>query len=213
MRSPFLLLMVFIAVTACDDSRSRAPISEADKRKYFGDTFIYQGAPFCCIYVGLETNETATFEQHFWRWADQHDIHKPKKHYTAYSGPPLATCKSDHVSVFAGSLPTSYIVSEHDTFANPITYEQISWQAGIWMHVYWPTNGSRITKGDRAFLAPFTGSVRMAPNDSNYPLESFKQLSDNLATTLRSAFPDRSVNVFLYDGDAKMNSPSGDPAH
>jgi hypothetical protein len=192
-------LMILLAVIGCD----RGPISEADRRKYYGDSFIYQGAPFCCIYVGLDTNETALFTTNFWRFADQHDIHKPKKHYRTYSGPPRVTCKSDHVSVFVFSTKTTNIVAWQERFGTPISREQVSWQDGIWLDAYWPTNASRITKDGHQVLAPFTGSVRMASNDTNYPLQDFKRLSEALTAALQSAFPDRVVRVISYDGDAK----------
>lgn len=192
-------LVVLFAVTGCD----RGPISAADKRKYFGDSFIYQGAPFYCIYVGLDTNETDLFATNFWRFADQHDIHKPKKHYAAYSGPPLATCKSDHVSVFVYSTETTNIVARSERFGATNTSERVDWQFGIWMDAYWPTNASRITEDGHEGLAPFTGAIKMASNDTNYPLQDFKQLSDGLTAALQLAFPDRHVRVFTYDGDAK----------
>jgi len=199
MRALIPALMLFLIVTGC----GRHPISDADKRKYYGDAFIYQGAPFCCIYVGLDTNETALFATNFWRFADQHDIHRPKRHYMAYSGPPLATCKSDHVSVFVYSTETTNIVARYEKFGTSISREQVDWVAGIWMDAYWPTNASRISKDGREVLAPFTGTVRMASNNTNYPLQDFKRLSETLTSTLQSAFPDRAVRVFSYDGDRK----------
>jgi hypothetical protein len=151
----------------------------------------------------LDTNETALFATNFWRFADQHGIHKPKKHYMVYSGPPLATCKSDHVSIFAYSTQTTDIVAQNERFGDLVSREQVSWQAGIWMDAYWPTNACRIAKGGQVVLAPFTGAVRMASNDTNYPLRDFKQLSEALRATLQAAFPDRAVRVFAYDGDTK----------
>jgi hypothetical protein len=200
MRALLPALMLLLVVTGCE---RRGPISESDRRKYYGDAFIYQGAPFCCIYVGLDTNETALFATNIWRFADQHGIHKPQKHYMAYSGPPLATCKSDHVSVFVYSTSTTNIVERHERFGSPISREQVQWQAGIWMDAYWPTNASRIMKDGHEILAPITGTVRMASNDTNYPLQDFKQLSEALTTAFQSAFPDRAVRVFSYDGDTK----------
>jgi hypothetical protein len=202
----FSALYLFILIQLLQPAmgrNNRHPISEQDRRRYYGDAFIYQGAPFCCIYVGLNTNETAVFASTFWRFADQHDIRKPKKHYRAYSGPPLATCKSDRVSVFVGSTPTTNIVSQQERFGDLLSREQPSWQAGIWMHAYCPTNASRIMKDGHEVLAPFTGTVRMASNDTNYPVQDFKRLSGALIAALQSAFPDRAVSVFSYDGDAK----------
>jgi hypothetical protein len=197
MRALIPVLIVLLVITGC----GRHYPTEAEKRKDFGDSFIYQGAPFRCIYVGLDTNEAAVFTTNFWRFASQHDIHKPRRHYTAYSGPPLATCKSDHVSVFEYVADTAYVVGRHDRFASPITQEHVSWQGGFWMDDYWPTNACRISKDGREILAPLSGVVKIAPNDTNYPLQDFKRLSEALTATLQSAFPDRAVRVYSYDGD------------
>jgi hypothetical protein len=193
--------MLVLAITGCERN---GPIPESDRRKYFGDSFIYQGAPFVCLYVGLDTNETALFTTNFWRFADLHNIHKPRKHYTEYSGPPLVTCKNEHVSVFAYPTLTKVIIARSGRrLDNTLLREQVSWQAGIWMDAYWPTNASRITKNGQEILAPFTGTVRMASNDTNYPIQEFKRLSEELAASLQAAFPDRAVRVFSYDGDVK----------
>jgi hypothetical protein len=189
-------LVLVLTIAGCE---RRGPVPESERRKFYGDAFIYQGAPFCCIYVGLDTNEGALFATSFWRFADQHDIHRPRKHYSVYSGPPLATCKSDHVSVFVRSTPTTNIIERSER----IPREQVSWQAGIWVDAYWPTNACRITKGGQEILAPFTGTVRMASNDTNYPLQDFRRLSEALTASLRAAFPDRAVVAFSYDGDTK----------
>jgi hypothetical protein len=143
MRALLSALILLVAVAGCErhgpTPGSHGPIPESDRRKYYGDCFIYQGAPFCCLYVGLDTNETALFATNFWRFADQHGIHKPKKHYTVYSGARLATCKSDHVSLFVDSTPTTNIVARSERFGNPNSKEQVSWGFG-WMATGPPTH-------------------------------------------------------------------------
>jgi hypothetical protein len=133
----------------------------------------------------------------------------------AYSGPPLATCKSDHVSVFVFTTPTTNIVARHDRFASlsseiaewheglgsPISGVKVSWQDGIRNDAYWPTNACSITKEGHEVLAPITGTVRMASNDTNFPVRDFKRLADALTACLQSVFPDRAVRGFYYDGD------------
>jgi hypothetical protein len=69
------LIPMLMAVLVILHSCLSGPISQADKRKYFGDSFIYQEAPFCCIYVGLNANERELFATNFWRFAGQHGIH------------------------------------------------------------------------------------------------------------------------------------------
>lgn len=50
----------------------------------------------------------------------------------------------------------------------------------IWSGVSWTTNASQKT-----------GGIRIAPFDETFPVEEFKGLADSLASTMRSAFPDR----------------------
>ena len=50
----------------------------------------------------------------------------------------------------------------------------------IWSGVSWTTNASQKT-----------GGIRIAPFDEAYPVEDFKRLADSLASTMRSAFPNR----------------------
>jgi hypothetical protein len=202
------LMVLLSGLFLCGCSQKQTPPTspshyptEAEKRKDYGDSFIYQGAPFRCIYVGLDTNEMALFDTNFWRFAAQHDIHRPKKDYQIYSGPPLATCKSDHVSVFEDVTPTAHIVEQHDRHADSMNQDHVSWQGAFWMEEYWPTNACRIMKDGREILAPLSGVVKIAPNDTNYPLQDFKRLSEALTASLQSAFPDRTVRVFSYDGD------------
>jgi hypothetical protein len=175
------------------------PIIGRDRLNY-GDALIYPGAPFCCIYVGLETNETTSFEKAFWPFADKHNIRKPNKHYTSYSGSGLATCHNDHVSLFVFSVSTGWIVSHHKAY-DRFEETQVSWQSGMWFDAYWPTNGSRLMKNGLEVLAPLTGTIRLAPNDPAYPLQDFKQLCDELTIAIQTAFPDRAVRSFSYDGD------------
>jgi hypothetical protein len=170
------------------------------ERLNYGESLIYPGAPFCCIYVGLDTNEAPHFEKAFWHFADKHNLRKPNKHYIGYSGPGLATCHNDHVSLFVFSVSTDWIVSHHESYAQ-FEETQVSWQAGMWFDAYWPSNASRITKNGLDALAPLTGTLRIAPNDPAYPLQDFKQLCDALTNAIQSAFPDRAVRSFYYDGD------------
>jgi hypothetical protein len=170
------------------------------ERLNYGDALIYNGAPFCCIYVGLETNEAPLFDKAFWRIAEKYNIRKPSRHYLSYSGPPRATCHNDHVSLFVASIPTDRIVSQYVRLTQADT-DSASWQAGIWSDAYWPTNASRITKNGRELLAPLTGSIRLGSNDTNYSVKDFKHLCDSLTNDMQSAFPDRAVRSFYYDGD------------
>ena len=194
-------LMLLLAVAGCDN---RHPLSDKERRDDYGDLRYAQNAPFNCIYVGLDTNEAALFATNFWRFALQHGIHKPKKHYTTYSGPGVFTGISEHVAVMEGVNESAYLVDFHERFP-PITLEEASMQqaaAGwaIYSEHFWPTNASRIIKEGHETLAPFTGEIKLVADDTNYPLRDFKQLSEALTATLQSAFPDRAIRVVSYDG-------------
>jgi len=204
MRALIPALMFLLAVTGCDN---RHPLSDKERRDDYGDCSIPQGAPFCCIYVGLNTNEAGLFDTNFWHFADQHGIHRPPKHYRTYSGPGVFTGISDHVAVREGSTETTDLVAFQERFP-PVTVKQAVIEeeaAGFALDTdhFWPTNASRITKDAHEVLAPLTGEVKMAPNDTNYPTQDFKQLSEALTAALQSAFPDRAVRVVSYYGDTK----------
>ncbi len=196
--------MLLLAVTGCDN---RHPLSDKERRDDYGDCPIPQGASFCCVYVGLETNEIGLFHTNFWRFANQHGIHRPTKHYTTYSGPGVFTATSDHVAVYEYSAETADLVAFQERFPRVTLGQAIAEQAAAGFALqtdhFWPTNASRITKDGHEMLAPLTGQVKMAPNDTNYPTQDFKQLSEALTAALQSAFPDRAVRVVSYYGDTK----------
>jgi hypothetical protein len=194
-RATTLLLMLLLAGTGC----GRHGPSEAEKRQHIGEVVVYKGAPFCCIYVGLETNETALFTTNFWRFASQHGIHKLKKHYMANMGPPPA-CESDHVAVWVHTTPTRDVTQRYE-LRDPFSNRRVSWLAALWQDAYWPTNACRITKDGRDVLAPITGTVHMASDDPNYPTQDFKLLSEALIACLQSNFPGRAVRTFSYGGE------------
>jgi len=203
MRTLLLFLTFLLVAVGCDSRHSVATPREYGDREY-GEYIIQQGAPFCCIYVGLDagTNDSALFDTVFWHFADQHVMRKPSKHYVTYSGPPFATCQSDHVAAFAGITDTS-ILADHQKQSGVSSGFPVDWRIGIWQDAYWPKNASHITKGGNDSLAPFTGSVRLAPTDSKLPLQDFKQLTEDFRAAMQSAFPDRVVCVIAYDGVTK----------
>jgi hypothetical protein len=107
---------------------------------------------------------------------------------------------NDHVSLFVASISTDRIVSQYARSTQADT-DNASWQAGIWSDAYWPTNASQIRKNGREVLAPLTGSIRLASNDTNYSVQDFKKLCNALTDAMQSAFSDRAVRSFYYNGD------------
>jgi len=179
MRALLLLFMPLLMVAGCDSRHTPATQHEYKygDREY-GEYIIQQGAPFFCIYVGLDagTNDSALFDTVFWHFADQHEMRKPSKHFMRYSGPRFATCQSEHVAVFAGITETTNLTKNRE--AVPAGFP-VDWRLGVLEDAYWPTNASRITKNSSVLLAPYTGSVRLASTDSKYPLQDFQHLTED----------------------------------
>jgi hypothetical protein len=195
MRALIPALIFLLTVSGCDDPNSAANL------KAHGVISIYRGAPFCMIYVGLNPDEFASFNSAFWHFADQHDIRKPRKHYTAYSGPPRAAAMSAHVAFYVDYWPTPDVVARHNVFGPSSSKEPMSWEnAMIGFNAYMPTNACLINKDGQEILAPYTGSIGIAPYDTNYPAQDFKQLAVELTAAIQSAFPDRAVRSVSYYG-------------
>ena len=70
----------------------------------------------------------------------------------------------------------------------------------IGFNSYMPTNACLINKDGQEILAPYTGSIGIAPYDTNYPVGDFKKLSERLIAAMQLAFPDRAVRFVSYYG-------------
>ena len=174
----------------------------ADLRAY-GVVSIRNKAPYCMIYVGLNSNDWTTFDDAFWHFAEAHDIRKPWKHYTGfYSGPPMAKASSDHVAFYVHGYPTPVVVARHKTFEKVGLEDPHSWRVAE-SDAYMPTNAGFIKQGGDEILAPHIGSIEMAPYDTNYPVADFKKLSEDLTADMQSAFTDRKVRFVSYYGEEK----------
>jgi len=180
-----------------------------DKLAY-GDFYEYQyeRAPWCCIYVGLTANESHSFRDVFTHFAESYDIHKVVKHYKTYSGPGCANYMSDHVACSAFCIPTASIMAYHD---RPETAELRlqSLQSGEWdfafgEYCFWPTNASRIIAEEPDLVAPYTGCIHMVSYDKQYSPKDFKMQAELLERAVRTNWPDRPVEAFIYEG----NKPS-----
>jgi hypothetical protein len=173
----------------------------------------YQGAPFCCVYVGLTTNEASSlttngassFENTFTHLTGSYDIHKVTKHYRTYSGGPLAGFMSGHVAFFVFSIPTTDVTSRHDS-DDSLAIEQAEageYELAFWDYCLWPTNASRISDGGHDLLAPYTGCIYMVSYDNQYPQNDFKKLAESLKNAVQTNWPDRAVEAFVYEGHKK----------
>jgi len=186
----------------CLLSYSRHPVLGKDKLAY-GDfhAFQYEGAPWCCIYVGLTTNEWASFEDIFTHFAKSYGIHKVVKHYMSYSGPGCANYMSDHAAFFVHPIPTAYILTYQDLPDLAMTREQSlntgQWDFAFRHYCFWSTNASRITERGRDVVAPYTGCINMVSYDKEYPPKDFKTLAESLEGALRSSWPGRAVEAYM----------------
>jgi hypothetical protein len=170
--------------------------------KYHSFTPDYQGAPFCCIYVGLTTNEASSFENTFTHLTVGYDIHKVTKHYRTYSGGPRAGFMSGHVAFFVFSVLTTDIISRHVS-ADSSAIEQAEageYELAFWDYCLWPTNASHISAGGHDLLAPYTGCIHMVSYDNQYSQNDFRKLAESLKNAVQTNWPDRVVEAFVYEG-------------
>jgi len=200
--------VILVLGQVCLEMHSRRPVLGKDKLAY-GDfyAFQYEGAPWCCIYVGLTTNESASFTDAFTHFAESYGIHKVVKHYMSYLGQGCANYMSDHAAFFVYPMPTEIIIDSHDK-SDSATLRERSLKTGEWRsafrdYVFWPTNGSRITEGGREFVAPFTGRIHMLSYDKQYSVKDFKTLAESLQSAIRSNWPGRAVEAFIYEGNER----------
>lgn len=204
MTSPFVMgafitaLALIFVVSGCGNRNSAADL------RAHGVVSIHDGAPFCMIYVGLESNELASFNRSFWHFADQHGIRRPRKRYTVYSGPPKAGAMSDHVAFYVNDWPTPQIVARHNEFDSERLDNPHSWElASIGFNAYMPTNACLIKRNGHELLAPYAGTIGLAPYDTNYPVADFKSLSEGLIAAMKAEFPNRAIRFVSYDGENK----------
>jgi hypothetical protein len=177
------------------------PQSDKDRRKY-GRVLAPHESPFCSIYVGLFDTDVDAFNDTFWRFAEKHQIHTPKR-YLAYSGPPLATCENEHVMVFIHTDSTSEANRLQKTMAEVFSGGPIRWSDVALLFSDWPTNGSGVLLGGTNVQAPFTGSICLIRDNTNYSISDFRQLTRDLTNELHSRFPNHTISATIYNGDKK----------
>ncbi len=186
--------VLFLIVILSPVLFQKRPVTTEKGRRVHGSGAIH--APFCCAYVGLAENERTLFEDTFEEFAKQHDLRKAKN-YLAYSGPPQAQFVNDRTAVYVRTRPTSVLVEWHDPHANFRDGADVG--AAMWRHCFWPTNASRIRDNGTMIRAPVTGCIGVASYITNYPWAEFKSLADSLKASMQAAFPDRDIEVFLFD--------------
>lgn len=198
-----LLLFIVLAIPLLvwfEKDRPQRALSDRERLKY-GDYRRYEGAPFCCIYVGLDTNEANSFEPTFKRFSSGYDIHKVTKHYISHSGLRLANYMSGHAAFHVFSVPTSFIAQRHENFANNEALEQTR-ETGDWIfaqaHVFWSTNASRITEQGQDIQAPFTGCILFISYDPQFSTNDFKKLADSITAEVRTNWRARFVESYLW---------------
>lgn len=188
-------LALTLTVSGCDKRGSLADL------RAHGIVSVRDGAPFCIIYVGLESNEQNSVYSTFWHFADRNGIQKPRKHYTSYSGPPRAAGMSDHVALYLRFWPTPDVLARYKAFSDE-GVEAHSWSFAS-DNAYMPTNACLMKMNGQEILAPYTGIIALAPYDTNYPVADFKKLSEGLIAAIQAAFPDRAIRFVSYYGEGK----------
>lgn len=187
---------------------SHRPVMGRDNLKYGNFyPFRYQGAPFCCVYVGLDFNEKDSFWAFFANFAQTNSIHQVTKHYMSYSGEPLANYMGDHIAVFVDSVATTQITEAQGKMDPALkkqfmeqTLETGEFDFVFWWYCFWPTNTSRIRNGDSNMLASYTGSIKMVSFDRQYSPKEFTALAVSLTNALQKLWPNHTVEAFIYEG-------------
>jgi len=205
----FLIATALFALSGCKRSLSdtaklkRGDIYSVQNQSFHSSVAPYRQPPFCCIYVGLTTNEANHFEADFQNLANGHDIHKVTKYYPVYSGGPLANYMSDSVAFFVFPIETPYLIDRHNKFADPAAIEQAQngdWRMAFWFDVLWPTNASNINESGHDSLAPYTGRIQMVSYDSQYSTNDFKALAESIESAARKNWPGRKIGKIIFYG-------------
>jgi hypothetical protein len=110
-------------------------------------------------------------------------------------------------SFFVRTIPTTNIIA-YTVKAGPEEMKQMKEQTmetGIYdlafhYFCFWPTNASRITVEGTNAVAPFTGIINMVSCDSEYSPSDFIKLAESLESAVRSSWPGRAVEAFIYEG-------------
>ena len=155
--------------------------------QYYGSVPIYPGTPYNSIYLGLNENYEPEMLNMIAKFAETNGIQKCKDFPMNYSGPTLAAYAGNHIAIFIRSYPTTMCITYHNRELN---------FGGSLDFTHWPANGSVESNGDHNLRMPFTGIISISPFGTNYSLQEFRQVSDGLASTLHSAFTNRSVYIF-----------------
>jgi hypothetical protein len=155
----------------------------------YGSVPIYPDTPYSSIYVGLEADDEQALYDVIAKYGETNGIQRCKS-YIAYSGPPLATYTGDHIAIFVRSYLTPSCMKEHERAQNMV---------GLSDFYHWPTNGSRVIINGHRMQMPFTGIIWIEAYDTNYSNREFREDSEGLAAALRSAFTNRSVDLFMPD--------------
>ena len=175
-------------------------------------TLVYPGAPACCVYVGLGTNDEGHFGYIVSRFALQNGFAPPQRGTgtnqlipLSWYGPPLPDYKNQHVAIFWNEIcMTGALARRHDSFHYATDQNTRAAQErahdDLWQDAYWSTNASRISVDGQLVYARTTGRLVLAPFDRTYPLEDFKKLVQALTNALGVAFPGRPVYAPIYEG-------------
>ena len=176
------------------ESMSEVKVSED------GYVKLFDGAPVCCIYVGLNMTNGPSFGTNVQLLAESHGIKRPRKIYTIYSGPPLSDYVNEHVAIESrGSYWTTNLTVAHTNICLPNEkfrqlYERIHFM--IRDDCYWASKAGQIPEPISS--SPFIGRVLILDHDPAYPNRSFKELSQSIIGELEKLYPGH-VMVAWYE--------------
>jgi hypothetical protein len=124
---------------------------------------------------------------------------------------------SDHVALFVFCPSTTDIIARQDS-SDTAKLRQHSLETGEWDYAFgeycfWPTNTSRIIVEEPDLVAPYMGCIHMVSYDKQYSPKDFKMLAELLERAVRTNWPGRPVEAFIYEGNKPrvLISPSSGP--
>jgi hypothetical protein len=159
----------------------------------YGVVQIHPDAPSSSIYIGLEEYHEQALYDAITKFGEGIAVVRCKPYH---SRKPLATYAGKNIAIVVRSYPTSICITNHQIAVGGDLAIYERWGRD-WLH--WPTNGSRVILSGRSVRMPFTGIVWVSAFGTNDSYQEVKHVSEGLVAALRSAFTNRSVDMFMSD--------------
>lgn len=163
---------------------------------------VFQDAPICCIYIGLNWTNWSSSWKNLQRLAERHQLHRPTKAPGIYSGPPLSDFVNEHVAFRfnPGQWTTNAVMaSTNNTHSAPSLVRDPGFKAFlIGRDSYWISKSGPFPNQMQA--SPFKSRLLIFPHDPQYPIKDFKALCDSVIAELKQLYADQVLVIWDSDG-------------